>query len=112
VIASLAQFDILSNIVAVIAADEVSSRAFYPNFARFRQLRIQPIVEQLLTDDVMRSALGVANDESLAAALGGIGDIARNEGCRYNGFSGWSQTPVGAFVVEHLQSPSDEGSPS
>jgi len=48
IITSLAQFDVLSNIVAVAPAPRCRE-TFYPNFARFRQTRIQRLVEQLLT---------------------------------------------------------------
>jgi hypothetical protein len=105
VITSLAQFDVLSNITAVVAADDASGRVFYPSFARVRQHRVQPVVERLLTDDAMRTALGVANDASLASALTGIAEIALSEGQRYDGFSGWAQTPVGDFIIQHLQAP-------
>ncbi len=98
----LAQFDILSNIVAVIDNNEASGRTFYPNFARFRQNRIQPIVDRLLIDDVMRAALGVEDDERLAVALKEIGSHAASEGVRFDGFDGWNRTPVAAFIAKHL----------
>jgi hypothetical protein len=99
---SLAQFDLLSNAVAIAdAGDEASGRTFYPNFARLRQDRIQPVVDQLLRDDGMRDPLGLANDETLAQALSAIGDQAEREGWRSDGFRGWSHTPVAAFIADH-----------
>lgn len=108
---SLAQFDILSNIVAVVAAPEARfAKTFYPNFARFRQSRVQPLVELLLTDEQMRSALGVSDDASLASALNDIGGIAHQEGLRFDGFETWAHTPVGDFISQHLPR-ADELSP-
>ena len=92
-VTSLAQFDVLSNLVAVVDANEATGRVFYPSFARFHQYRIQPVVQRLLTDGAMRAALGIPNDERLASALDGISEIARNEGWRYNGFLGGRRRP-------------------
>lgn len=43
VTSSLAQFDILANLVAIADVGEASARVYYPNFARFRQDRIQSL---------------------------------------------------------------------
>ena len=101
-ITSLAQFDVLSNIVAIDAAGTADTRVFYPNFARFRQTRIQPIVEQLLSDNVMRKTLFTQNDSALAIALATIGGAAQNEGRLFDGFESWYGTPVGSFIGETM----------
>lgn len=100
---SLAQFDILSNLVA--AADRPDydfGRTFYPNFARWQQDRVQPLVQSLLTDATMREELGLQNEGPLASALRGVGHVAGREGMRYFGFRGWDHTPVASFIAEHL----------
>lgn len=99
---SLAQFDILSNVVAIGDAQTVEGRVFYPNFARFRQTRVQQAAERLLNDPAMREALFPLDDADLATALQAIGNVARSEGWRYDGFEGWDRTPVGEFIEENL----------
>ena len=44
---SIAQFDVLSNLVAIDDANSTQLKVFYTNFARFRQDRVQPVVEKL-----------------------------------------------------------------
>lgn len=105
-LSSLAQFDVLSNVVAIGAAKDVSGRVFYTNFARFRQSRVQRVVERLLSDSAMREELFPLADDDLAIALNEIGQRAQQEGWRYDGFDGWGHTPVGGFIATHL--PEDE----
>jgi hypothetical protein len=100
---SLVQFDVLANIAAIGAARETRSRVFYPNFARFRQDRIQPTVERLLSDREMRDALFPLDDDDLAAALSAIEQVASHEGMRYAGFETWAGTPVHQFIAEHSE---------
>jgi hypothetical protein len=100
---SLAQFDILTNIVAVADAPDASfGQTFYPNFARLRQDRVQPVVAELLGDGAMRDVLGVQDDTRLAVALRAVEGAASPEGIRYHGFRGWAYTPIGDFITEHL----------
>ena len=102
VLTSLAQFDVLSNLVAIDGAGSVEGRVFYPNFARFRQSRIQPVVERLLTQPEMRAAVFKRKDDDLAIALAEIERVAAHEGVTYDGFESWTSTPVGEFITEHL----------
>lgn len=101
IITSLAQFDVLSNIAAIDGAGDTDPRVFWPNFARFRQERIQPVVERLLTDTEMRQALFRGSDADLACALAAIAKVAHQDGFRYDGFRSWERTPVGDFINEH-----------
>jgi hypothetical protein len=94
-ITSLAQFDILSNVIAISDAGKVGGSVYYPNFARFR-------LDRLLTDDAMRNEPSVPSDEGLATALAAIGAQARIEGIRYDGLMRWERTLVEAFIAEHL----------
>jgi hypothetical protein len=100
---SLAQFDILSNIVAIDGAGDASGRVFYTNFARVRQSRIQPIVERALTDTEMRRVLFTDGNADLARALKTIGDRARHVGWRFDGFESWDGTPVDRFIADNLR---------
>jgi hypothetical protein len=99
----LTQFDLLSNVIAVDDVESQEGRIFYPNFARFRQERIQPIADRLVSDLAMRSALLRHGDELLASALLTIGKRASSEGWAFDGFMGWENTPVATFIAEHLR---------
>jgi hypothetical protein len=100
---SIAQFDVLSNLAAIDDAASTDQRVFYTNFARFRQDRVQPLVERLLTDPGMRAEIFRGTDEELAAALAAVGELAGREGSLYSGFHGWDGTPVVRFIGENLR---------
>lgn len=102
VISSLAQFDVLSNLAAIDGAASAEPHVFYPNFARFRQERIQPVVDLLLTDQEMRGVIFERGDEDLAIALSRIGQVAHREGFRYDGFWGWDRTSAKDFIAKNL----------
>lgn len=101
-LASIAQFDVLSNLAAIDDAHSTDGRVFYPNFARFRQDRVQSVVERLLTDRAMRAAIFRGTDAELATALQAVDHWATNQGMLYSGFHGWGGTRVSQFVSEHL----------
>jgi hypothetical protein len=100
-LASIAQFDVLSNLAAIDDARSTDGRVFYPNFARFRQDRVQPVVERLLTDPAMRAEIFRGTDAELATALQAVDHWATNQGMLYGGFHGWRGTRVSQFVAEH-----------
>jgi hypothetical protein len=102
ILTSLARFDVLSNLAAVGASGAEDDRVFYPNFAQFRQDRIQPVVDRLLDDNVMRQTLFQGSDEEFARALDVVGHVAHNVGIRYDGFGSWARTPVGDFIEQHV----------
>jgi hypothetical protein len=99
VLTSIAQFDVLSNLVSIGDARSTDGRVYYPNFARLRQDRIQGIVDRLLEDETMRAALFPGTDDELATALDAVGASAAREGIRYHGFMGWEQTRVGRWLA-------------
>lgn len=103
IITSLAQFDVLSNIVAIDGAGLADRRGgvFYPNFARFRQARVNPVVAQLIEEPQRRAdLLDTLDDAGLATALQLIASLAHSEGIRFDGFEHW-QPPVSDFISEH-----------
>jgi hypothetical protein len=106
---SLAQFDFLFNVVAVGDAKSAGPSVFYPNFARVRQERIQPLANRLVKDPEIRRDLYPLSDAELARALKEIGYRAHEEGWRYDGFNSWSGGPVHEFIEEHL--PPEETNP-
>jgi hypothetical protein len=99
ILTSLTQFDILSNLTAIAAANSVDSSVFFPNWARFYSHRVVPIVERLLSDPEMRNILFPLDDDDLAIALNAMSRTAREEGGRYNGFWGWGRTGVGEWLA-------------
>jgi hypothetical protein len=103
----LAQFDLLSNLIAIDDVEEAEGRIFYPNFARFRQDRIQPIADRLVADLDFRSQLLRNGDEVLAKGLREVGERAASEGWRFDGFDGWTHTSVAEFIAGHLP-PADD----
>ncbi len=98
---SVAQFDVLANVVAIDDAQMHDPRVFYPNFARFRQDRVEAIVERLITDPGMQSDLLRGDSRDLAAALAVVGRQAEIEGQRYRGFHGWYGS-VSQFIAKNL----------
>jgi hypothetical protein len=100
----LAQYDFLSNVAALGDAGSLGPQVFYPNFARVRQERIQPLADRLLTDQALRATLFSGSDEDLALALQELGARAQEEGWRFDGFMGWPHTPVQEFIDANLPS--------
>jgi hypothetical protein len=99
ILTSLAQFDFLSNLIAIDGADTTDSKAFYTNWARVRQERIQPVADRLLADaDFRRAIFSDRDDKDLAVALAALAKMGREEGIRYDGFWGWDRTPLGDFI--------------
>lgn len=109
VLTSIVQFDLLSNLAAVDAARSVDTRVFYTNFARFRQDRVAPIIDKLLTDEEMRADIFYGSDDELAIALAVVGEAAMNEGRRYGGFHDWYGTLAAPFIAEHLPASPESG---
>jgi hypothetical protein len=99
---SLVRFDVLANLAAIDDAHSVDGRVFYTNFARFRQARIQPVVERLLIAQDMRLKIFRSSNADLAIALAAIGQLAGREGMWYDGFRSWDHTAVGQFIAENL----------
>jgi hypothetical protein len=107
ILTSLARFDFLANLAAIDGAGEVEtikSGVFYPNWARFRQERIQPVADQLVSDPTLRHAIFRNHgDADLAVALQAVSKMASSEAARYDGFWGWENSPVGEFITNNSQ---------
>jgi len=101
VVTSLAEFDFLSTVAAIGATGDTSDNVFWPNFAQFRQERIQPVADQLVADGDLRRALFPGSDSELADALRSIERVAHQVGVRFLGFMSWERTPVAEFIQRH-----------
>jgi hypothetical protein len=111
VLTSLASFDLLAALVAIQDAETTDRRVFYPNFARYRQDRIQRTADRVVSDEEMREELlPDMSDDRLAEALAAIEHGAAVEGSRYDGFEDFRNTEVGHFIDEHL--PPEQRRPS
>ena len=105
VLTSIVQFDLLANLSAIDGAGSTDSRVFFADWARFRQSRVQPIADRVITDPQVREAVfSHGDDAELATAFDDMAKLARSEGIRFDGFSGWERTPVGEFVQKNLPS--------
>lgn len=91
-LSSLAQFDVLANIAAVAAVGAAENRGFYPSWARFRQSRVDPIVERLVTEPDMRRQVTAADDSEVARALSVVADLAARVGIHFDGFRSWERS--------------------
>jgi hypothetical protein len=100
-VTSLAQFDVLSNLVGIDDGGEALERYFYPNFARFDSLEVILMVSRLLTDDEMHATIFKGTDQALALALKAVGNAAVREGMRSFGFSGWGPE-IDTFIAQNL----------
>ena len=106
ILTSLAQFDLLANLTAIDGSGSGDSGVFYTNWARFRQQRVQPVADRVVSDPELRRAVfRDHNDADLAVAFEKIGAMAAAEGARYDGFSGWGHTPVGEFIAKNPPDP-------
>jgi hypothetical protein len=100
---ALAQFDVLSNVVALDGADaRRAAGVYFPNFARFYGHRVAPVIERLISDADMRDQLlGGLGDAELAEALRGMGEYAKQVGWHFDGFTNWPPS-VEEFIALNL----------
>ena len=97
----LAQFDALSALAVIAAVRDVDDRSWYPNFARFRQDRVQPAFDRLIKNEEMRKILFPLGDTELAEALNAIAKQAHREAIMYDGFMGFDHTPVAEWLARN-----------
>jgi hypothetical protein len=97
VLDGLTQFDFLACLVSISETNNSRLGVFYPNFARFRSDRTQPIAEQLLRDQELRRIIFPHSDPDLAVALNVIDEQAQREGFRYDGWGGYTNI-VTSFI--------------
>ncbi len=94
---SLAQFDILTNIVAVEDSPELAyGKTFYPNFARLQprpRPRTRGRAPDATTGCAPRSGPRTMRDSRRRFAPSRASPI--HEGMRYHGFRNWEHTPAG-----------------
>jgi hypothetical protein len=99
ILTSLTQFDFLANLTAIDGTGSLDTSVYYTNWARFRQERIQSIADRVLAEPELRQAIFRDHgDAFLAKAFSKVGEMARTEGFRYDGFRSWEHTPVGTFI--------------
>jgi hypothetical protein len=97
---SIATFDFLYNVIAASNAGDAFSpgATFYPSFSQLYQSRIQTIADRLVREEQLQGVLLEDDVPGLAGALEIVGEYATTQGWRYDGFHGWSETPVGEWL--------------
>jgi hypothetical protein len=98
---SVCQFDFLACVVALDEAGDLSTSNFYPNFSRYYSGRTNPIVERLLDDAEMRSAIFHRDDEDLAVVLRELDTRATRESFAVAGWDGYSSS-VNHWIEQHM----------
>jgi hypothetical protein len=96
---SLCQFDALAALAVIGETGPLSG--FYPNFSRFYSNRTVPVIARLISDDALRQAIFPKSDQELADALRGLDAQARQAGFRFNGWDGYEDERVGAFLRDN-----------
>lgn len=79
---SICQFDALAALVAMRHSSSTDSRYFYTNSAHFRPERTTPVLDRLVSDETMRTAVGLEDLEFLAAAMLAYFKMAEGESPR------------------------------
>jgi len=100
VLSSMAQFDLLVSLRRIDATGS-AQKLRYPNFGRFYEHRLEPVVEELLQAGELRTEIFPRSDEDLATALTEIGGSIRRTLFRFNGFREWPPRVVD-FIDEHF----------
>lgn len=95
---STCQFDAAACVVAVAAAGSLDGASYYPNFSRFYSQRSMPVFRRLVSDDAVRKVLAPVPDAQLADLLSGLDEAATTEGFRYNGWHGFSDGDLVAWL--------------
>lgn len=98
VVASLCQFDALGCVAAIATAGSLDRGNFYPNFSRFYSERTEPIVRRLISDETLRAQVAPIADDDLSIVLKGLSEAALNEGMRFNGWSGFHDPTINAWL--------------
>jgi hypothetical protein len=98
ILTGLTQFDFLACLVTLAQPGGGSP---YPDFARYRSQRTQPVAERLIGDPVMREVIFPGDDQHLAIALHELDSGAQRAGFRYDGWEGYGPR-AREFVKQHL----------
>jgi hypothetical protein len=96
---SLCQFDALAALAVISETGSLSG--FYPNFSRFYSSRTVPAIARLISDAAMRQAIFPKPDAELADALRGLDAQARQAAVRFNGWGGYDDERIRAFLRDH-----------
>lgn len=98
---SIAQFDVLFNVVAMSLQSRSYGTDYYPNFSRFFTRRSDPAFRWVVEDAAVREALTIPEGDELARILGAVFDSAFHESVRYSGWDGVQDPIVRTFMDQH-----------
>jgi len=102
-LSSLTQFDMLANL-AVAARHGLSGGVVYPHFRRFYAHRSDPAVVALLEEKGARDTIFPDDDQSLAEALRGLGEMGSGEFFFVNGWDEYEDERIRRFLSAHPRS--------
>jgi hypothetical protein len=101
IITSLCRFDFLAALVAIDEMGTADDGGFYPSFSSFYTSRVEPLIVDLVTTDVVRPAVFHGDDAQLASALLALHEQARFEARGRGGWTGYESREVTAFIADH-----------
>lgn len=108
---SLCQFDMLAMVTTLAEAARIGdvnpsalrwSHHYYPHFARFFEHRSLPMLERVITDQVVREQVFPGrSDDELAGVIRWVDHTATQEAFRYSGWDGMLSGRVAHFLEQH-----------
>lgn len=101
IVNSLTQFDLLSILTTIAAAESLDTGNWYTNFARYDWSRSEPALIELLGDEEIRQVLFPLGDQHLADAIREVSRMAGGEGIRFSVWRGWDTAAVSRFLENH-----------
>jgi hypothetical protein len=101
IVNSLTQFDLVSILTTIAAAESLDTGNWYTNFARYDWSRSEPALLELLDDGEIREVLFPQSDQHLADAIREVSRMARGEGIRFSVWRGWDTAAVSRFLENH-----------
>jgi len=97
---NLCQFDALACLLGM-GEGSLSSRFFYPNFARFYTHRSQPALARVVEDPAVRQIIFPLGNDDLAEALRGLDATSTQIGFQFNGWHGFTDRRNLQFLEAH-----------
>jgi hypothetical protein len=101
IITSLCRFDLLYCLTAYAGDPRHRLSEFLPSFARWYSYRTDPAVVAVIEDPAVRKAVFPMSDQDLADALRALGEQARMISFPFDGWSGYEDLRILAFLEMH-----------
>ena len=99
VLDSLLRFDLLAAVAVMWASKDGSFAHWYPNFVHFYAWRVEPALEWLIDDKVLRSALEVTEEAEVAEVIRVLKKNAMEVKPMLSSFAGFQSQKVNDFLA-------------